>query len=119
MCQSVVVETVVKATYEFVKAVLCLIKHRAMEMCGGVKEQIHGVTSALDEGEWCATHTGRLSVRKEHPRDRSPMPPRTGLDAVEWRKTVLLLLENESRFHGRPGRSVFTRKSQVANGYKT
>jgi hypothetical protein len=71
------------------KLSLCsfLTEHHAMKVYWGVKVQLHAfLTSALDGGEWSASHHGRFT-----PRERAPgthwiggwVGPRAGLDAVD------------------------------------
>jgi hypothetical protein len=51
------------------------------------------LTTALDEGEWSASHHGRFSREEIAPGTHWPggwVGPRTGLDTVEKRKTLPL-----------------------------
>jgi hypothetical protein len=47
---------------------LCLTKHHVMKTYWGVEVYLHAfLISALDGGEWSASHSGRLT-----PRERAP-----------------------------------------------
>jgi hypothetical protein len=47
---------------------LCLIKHNAMNRCGGVEVFLHAsLTSLLVKGEWSASCLGLLSSRARDP----------------------------------------------------
>jgi hypothetical protein len=51
-----------------VKLSLCLTKHLAMKMYGGVEVYIHVfLTSALDGGEWLASRSGRFTTGERTP----------------------------------------------------
>jgi hypothetical protein len=54
---------------------------------------MHSLTSALDESEWSASHTGRFTPRERAPGTNwigSWMGPRAGLEAVVKRKIRIL-----------------------------
>jgi hypothetical protein len=68
-----------------VKLSLCLAKHHAMK----VYSSTHSLTSALDEGEWSASLSGRFNPRERAPVTRwigGCVGPRAVLAAVVKRK---------------------------------
>jgi hypothetical protein len=72
-----------------VKLSLCLIKHHSIKTYGGVEVYLHAfLISALDGGEWSASHPGRYTNRERSPDTHwigGWVGPRAGLDAVTKR----------------------------------
>jgi hypothetical protein len=83
-----------------IKLSLCLIKHSAMKMYGGSEGTAPAyLTSALDGGEWSASHSCCFTPRENVPGTHwvgGWVGPRTSLDAVEKRK-ILQFWESNPR----------------------
>jgi len=63
------------------RRIICLIKHHAMNKCGGLEVYLHAfLSSALDGSEWPVSRPD-LST----PEERAWMGPTAGLDPVEKR----------------------------------
>jgi hypothetical protein len=82
-----------------------------MKMDGGQEVQLDaGLTSALDKGEWTASHPGRFTPRKMTPIPSGQEPgwaPEPVLSV--WRRENLVpLAEIEPQFLGCPARSFVT-----------
>jgi hypothetical protein len=79
---------------------MCLIKHYAMKTwgCGGIAPPF--LTSAVDGGEWSASHPCHLTAGE---RARGAhctggcLGPRAGLDAVENRKNLATAVQPVAR----------------------
>jgi hypothetical protein len=83
---------------------LCLTEYHAVKTYWGVDVQLHVLTSALNRGEWSASHSGRFTP-EEKPLVRRRVGPRAGLDAVVKRKNPRTCRKSNP---GLPARSLVT-----------